>query len=145
PIEVLELAWREATRPLEREHTTPFIWERPDRFRLLNISSDLGSDLSKTHRFTIDYAEDHHFITRVFDELWSPGRPIFSVTDILELLAARSDIARLNERWAGHSWHLAHLGELGSVAMGPGGLHWNAPALPPASMSPQSIAPKESP
>ena len=30
--EVLEAAWREATKPLEREHTTPFIWEQPQRF-----------------------------------------------------------------------------------------------------------------
>ena len=77
PIEVLEVAFREAQRPFEREHTTPFIWERPDRFRLLNVASDLGSDLSKSHRFTIDYPDDHRFIARVFDELWSPGARSF--------------------------------------------------------------------
>lgn len=143
PMSVLEMAWREAARPLEREHTTPFIWERPDRFRLLNISSDLGQDLSKTHRFTIDYPEDHRFVARVFDELWSPGRPIFSVTDILELLAARPDIARLNARWAGQSWHLGHLDELASVALGPSGLTWNEPA-PRAAVARAVLTDKES-
>ena len=29
PFEALETAWREARRPLEREHTTPFFWENP--------------------------------------------------------------------------------------------------------------------
>jgi spore coat polysaccharide biosynthesis protein SpsF len=159
PMPVLELAWREAKRPLEREHTTPFIWERPDRFRLLNVESDLGSDLSKSHRFTIDYAEDHRFIAHVYDELWSPERPIFSLSDILALLAARPDIARLNERWAGQSWHLAHLDELASVALGPRGLHWTAPPSPvsvaplgviapsviaPSAVSPDAGASKES-
>ncbi|HTV23059.1 MAG TPA: glycosyltransferase family protein [Polyangiaceae bacterium] len=144
PMPVLETAWREATRPLEREHTTPFIWERPDRFRLLNVVSDLGGDLSKTHRFTIDYPEDHRFIARVFDELWSPGRPIFSVTDILALLAARPDIVRLNARWAGQSWHLAHLDELASVTRGPSGLSWNTP-LPRASAARAGLTEKESP
>jgi spore coat polysaccharide biosynthesis protein SpsF len=141
PMPVLELAWREAKRPLEREHTTPFIWERPDRFRLLNVESDLGGDLSKTHRFTIDYPEDHRFVARVYDELWSPGRPIFSVRDILELLAARPDIARLNERWVGQSWHLAHAGELASVALGPRGLRWNAQAAAPTVVSPSAVSP----
>ena len=140
PIEVLEVAWREAQRPFEREHTTPFIWERPDRFRLLNVASDLGIDLSKSHRFTIDYPDDHRFIARVFDELWSPGRPIFSVRQILELLAARPDIARLNQRWAGQSWHLAHLGELASVAMGPSGLSWSTPAVGPHAVHPPRVS-----
>ena len=31
-FEALEAAWREAQLPMEREHTTPFIWERPERF-----------------------------------------------------------------------------------------------------------------
>jgi spore coat polysaccharide biosynthesis protein SpsF len=124
PMGVLEIAWREARRPLEREHTTPFIWERPERFRILNVLSDLGRDLSKSHRFTIDYAEDHHFIARVYDELWSRGRPVFSLSDILELLARRPELLALNARWAGHSWHHAHLGELETVAAGPFGLTW---------------------
>jgi spore coat polysaccharide biosynthesis protein SpsF len=131
PMPVLEVAWREATRPLEREHTTPFIWERPDRFRLLNVVSEIGVDLSKTHRFTIDYPEDHRFIARVYDELWSPGRPIFSLSDMLQLLAARPDIARLNERWVGQCWQLAHVGELASIALGPRGLEWNTPKESP--------------
>src|SRR4051812_42983440 len=36
----LETAWREAKRPHEREHTTPFLWDQPAdqpaRFRLAN-------------------------------------------------------------------------------------------------------------
>jgi spore coat polysaccharide biosynthesis protein SpsF len=124
PLGVLEVAAREARRPLEREHTTPFIWERPERFRLQNVQSELGLDLSKSHRFTIDYEEDHHFIARVYDELWSPQRPIFPLSEILELLAARPALMRLNARWAGHSWQLGHLGELATVAAGPNGLVW---------------------
>jgi spore coat polysaccharide biosynthesis protein SpsF len=126
PMGVLEVAWREARRPLEREHTTPFIWERPERFRVLNVTSDLGRDLSKSHRFTIDYPEDHHFIARVYDELWRPERPIFSLPDILALLADQPALMRLNARWAGHSWHLRHLPELQTVTAGPSGLTWRS-------------------
>ena len=28
-VDALAAAWREATRPLEREHTTPYLWENP--------------------------------------------------------------------------------------------------------------------
>src|SRR5215467_5049789 len=34
PFRVLETAWLEAQEPHEREHTTPFVWERPERFRI---------------------------------------------------------------------------------------------------------------
>ena len=40
----LETAWREADRDFEREHTTPFIWERPERFRIGNVAWETGLD-----------------------------------------------------------------------------------------------------
>jgi spore coat polysaccharide biosynthesis protein SpsF len=122
PLSVLETAWREARRPLEREHTTPFVWDQPQRFRVLNVESDLGRNLSRTHRFTIDYPEDYRFVARVYDELWSAERPIFSLSQILELLLEQPEILQLNARWAGHSWHGAHLGELRTLHQGPTGL-----------------------
>ena len=124
PMEVLETAWREALRPHEREHTTPFIWDQPERFRLLNVRSDLGRDLSATHRFTIDYREDYELIARVYDALWRPERPIFPLAEILALIEREPAIAALNARWAGHSWHFGAIDELNTVAAGPGGLTW---------------------
>ena len=124
PRDVLETAWREARRPLEREHTTPFVWDRPERFRLVNVVSDLGRDLSKSHRFTIDYPEDYALIERLYAALWRRERPVFSLADILAALDENPDWLSLNARWAGHSWHLAHLGELATVAARPEGLEW---------------------
>jgi spore coat polysaccharide biosynthesis protein SpsF len=124
PMDVLETAWREARRPFEREHTTPFIWDQPERFRLLNVESDLGRDLSQTHRFTLDHPEDYALIERVYAALWSAERPIFSLADILTLFGERPDWLALNARWAGHSWHLSHLSELATVVPSPRGLTW---------------------
>jgi spore coat polysaccharide biosynthesis protein SpsF len=112
PTEVLEQAWREATRPFEREHTTPFIWDQPERFRVLNVLSPLGRDLSKTHRFTIDHPEDYRLIARIYDELYHPERPVFSLEAILELCSAQPELLLYNARWLGRSWHDAHRGEL---------------------------------
>jgi spore coat polysaccharide biosynthesis protein SpsF len=56
--DALEIAWNRADREFEREHTTPFIWERPEEFRCLNVAWESGLDYSMSHRFTIDYPED---------------------------------------------------------------------------------------
>jgi len=114
---VLETAWREAIRPLEREHTTPYIWERPERFRIGNVAMGSGTDYSMTHRFTIDYAEDYHFIRAVFDELY-PSDPLFGFGDILGLLARRPDIYAMNAGFAGVNWYRHHLDELTTVGAG---------------------------
>jgi spore coat polysaccharide biosynthesis protein SpsF len=127
PMRLLELAGREATKPFEREHTTPFIWDQPARFRIENVSWGSGRNLSRTHRFTIDYAEDYELISRVYDELCTPERPVFDLPDILALLARRPELMRLNARWLGQSWHLAALEQLRSVGLGPHGLEWRSP------------------
>jgi spore coat polysaccharide biosynthesis protein SpsF len=114
PIEALRIAHREASRPLEREHTTPFFWEQPERFRIANVSWESGLDLSRSHRFTIDYEEDYQFVFAVYDALWEPGR-IFSLGDILRLLERRPDIYELNAKYAGVNWYRHHLDELRTV------------------------------
>ena len=111
----LATAWREAARPFEREHTTPFLWERPERFRIGNVFWEKGRDLSMTHRFTVDYAEDHAFVAAVFEALWTPLRPIFGLDEILALLDQRPDICAMNAGFAGVNWYRHHLGELRTV------------------------------
>lgn len=127
PMRVLEQAAREASLPFEREHTTPFIWERAERFRIGNVAWGGGRDLSKTHRFTIDYQEDYDFIARVYEALCTSERPVFSLPDILALLSQEPELGRINARWCGDSWHRAELHRLRSVALGPSGLEWRAP------------------
>ena len=111
----LETAWREASRPLEREHTTPFFWENPERFRLANVAWETGLDYSMSHRFTIDYAADYDFIKAVYEALYL-ANPAFSLDDILTLLKQRPDIYALNADLAGVNWYRNHLGELKTVS-----------------------------
>jgi spore coat polysaccharide biosynthesis protein SpsF len=116
PMSVLELAAREARRPHEREHTTPFVWDQPERFRVGNVVWETGLDYSMTHRFTVDYPEDYALVRAVFDELYAPGDPPFSLEDILNLLARRPDIFAINRHLAGVNWYRHHLGELRTVS-----------------------------
>lgn len=115
-LQVLEQAWREAGRPMEREHTTPFIWERPERFRIGNVAMEGGLDYSMTHRFTIDYEADYQFIRAVFEELY-PIDPLFGVDAILALLERRPDLYKINAHLAGVNWYRHHLDELKTVGV----------------------------
>ena len=110
----LESAYREARRSFEREHTTPFIWERPERFRIGNVVWGTGLDYSMSHRFTLDYFEDYQFIKTIFEEFGRSSVP-FSLDDILTLLRQKPHIAQLNAKFVGVNWYRHHLHELSQV------------------------------
>jgi spore coat polysaccharide biosynthesis protein SpsF len=113
-FKALKRAWKEATRPLYREHTTPYFWENTDKFQIANLSWENGLDYSMTHRFTIDYEDDYLFIKRVFEELY-PINPNFSIGDILKLINSKPDIYDLNKKYAGVNWYRNHLDELKTI------------------------------
>lgn len=103
PIHTLEQAWIEAKSVNEREHTTPFITNAMNGFKIKNVSWNSGLDYSATHRWTIDYPEDYQFIRRVYEELY-PSNPDFSLNDILQLIMLKPDIQDINSRFAGQYW-----------------------------------------
>jgi len=109
----IETAHREADRPHEREHTTPFLWDRPERFRIKNVTWD--RDLQMTHRLTIDYPEDYALIQAVFDALHVEGHEPFGLDAILDYLDAHPDVFQLNQKFAGVNWYRHHLNELRTV------------------------------
>lgn len=86
----LETAWREAEAPDEREHVTPFIRRRPDRFRLASVVHD--EDLSH-HRWTVDEPADLELVRRVYDAL---GDGPFGMEEVLALLEERPELAAIN-------------------------------------------------
>lgn len=116
-IQCLARAHQQASRQLELEHTTPYIWENPGLFNIGNISWETGLDYSMSHRFTIDYREDYEFIRAVFEELY-PSKPEFSCADILNLLDERPDIMAINSAYAGVNWYRHHLDELKTIDAG---------------------------
>lgn len=93
---VLFEADREATEPAEREHVTPFIYWRPERYRLGNMASP--RDLSH-HRWTVDTPQDYELVTRIFDALY-PAQPEFALADVLALLRQHPDWMEINQHIA---------------------------------------------
>ncbi len=111
----LEMAWNNATRKLELEHTTPYLWENPDQFKIGNVAWPSGKDYSMSHRWTIDYPEDYQFIKAVYEEL-HPKNPVFTIEEIIDLVTAKKpDIHQINAHLAGVNWYRNHLGELKTV------------------------------
>lgn len=110
----LEKVWKEAAKPMELEHTTPYIWENPQKFKIGNVAWTAGKDYSMSHRFTIDYPEDYLFINRVYEELY-PQNPGFSCEDIVALIEAKPEIYQINQQFAGVNWYRHHLDELKTI------------------------------
>lgn len=113
-FKALSDAWENANRELEREHTTPYFWENPDKFRIGNVIWETGLNYSMSHRFTIDYEKDYNFIKQVYDELYSVN-PIFTLNDILDLLDRKPEIKKINEEYCGVNWYRNHLDELKTI------------------------------
>jgi spore coat polysaccharide biosynthesis protein SpsF len=116
-MDVLKTAWSSARKVYEREHTTPFIWENPDKFRIGNVAWETGLDYSMSHRWVLDYEDDYKFIHRVFEELYYKNH-FFSLEDILNLLKRKPEIAEINNRYAGVNWYRNYMKELKTVTAG---------------------------
>lgn len=88
----LKDAHAEASDPAEREHVTPFIYWRPQRYRLRSLTRQ--PDLS-SHRWTVDTPEDFRLVSLILEALY-PQRPQFSMSDVLALLEQHPDWTGIN-------------------------------------------------
>lgn len=113
-MDALEVAWKEARRAFEREHTTPYLWENPGRFHLGNVTWETGLDYSMTHRWVLDYLEDYRLMAAIFDTLYE-RKPLFGLADILYLLELRPELRQLNQQHLGVNWYRHHWHELKTI------------------------------
>jgi spore coat polysaccharide biosynthesis protein SpsF len=88
----LRIAHREAADPYEREHVTPFLWRRPERFPCLMV--DRRPD-RRHWRLVIDTAEDYAFAQAVYRELY-PANPLFGFGAIEALIGRRPELLAIN-------------------------------------------------
>jgi spore coat polysaccharide biosynthesis protein SpsF len=87
----LREAHAETADPYDREHVTPFIYRRPERYRLVTLTQarDEGDA-----RWTVDRPDDLEFVRAVYDALYV-ARPDFSSDDVRDLVARRPDLQTL--------------------------------------------------
>jgi len=90
-IAALECAWRDAREAYQREHVTPFVYEHPERFRLLSVKGD--HDYSQ-YRWTLDTPEDLEFIRAVYAR--SEDGQGLGWKDVLNMVESEPHLAELN-------------------------------------------------
>jgi len=89
--DALRRAAREATEPYQREHVTPYIYQHPEKFRLLSVTAEENHG---HERWTVDTPEDLEFVRTVYRELG--GGETFSWHDVRDLLARKPQLAEIN-------------------------------------------------
>ncbi len=100
-MRALTEADREAELPSEREHVTPFVYHRPERYLVHGVTHPI--DLSKL-RWVVDHAVDLEVVSEVFARLHGSD-PGFGMATILQLcrdepaLFARNAAIDADEGW----------------------------------------------
>ncbi len=87
----LELAWKEAKQPHQREHVMPFFYDQPEKFRILLVNHEVDYG---TLRWTLDTPEDLELLRRIFAHF--DGRNDFSWLDVLALFEQEPELAQIN-------------------------------------------------
>jgi spore coat polysaccharide biosynthesis protein SpsF (cytidylyltransferase family) len=90
-FEALEKAWKNAKKPSEREHVTPFIRNAQNGFSLVN--TERQDDLSHL-RYTVDRIEDLKLVREIVKNI--PTRPILT-QDIIDLYKNKPEIFEINK------------------------------------------------
>ena len=94
-FDALVAADEEAGAPFDREHVTPFLQDRPDRFQSESYTYD-GPNLSRYH-WSVDRKEDLQLIEEILTRTPVPS-PHFE--DLLATLRRHPDLAERSERRA---------------------------------------------
>lgn len=89
----LKKCWEETKNPYQREHVTPYIYEKPDLFGLFSFKNDV--DLSYL-RWTVDEKDDMEFVKKVYEKLYRADK-VFTMDDVLVLLKDNPSIAEINK------------------------------------------------
>ncbi len=96
----LERAWREAVKPYEREHVTPYFYEHPELFR---VAFTRGERDYSAHRWTLDTPEDLELIRAIYARL--DNRDDFGWREVLAVTEREPELAALNSHIVQKSLH----------------------------------------
>lgn len=103
-FEALEDAWKNARKPSEREHVTPYI-KNTEKFKKLNVRNP--KDLSDL-RWTVDRIEDLKLVKQLVSKI--KKRPILMI-DILDVLSKKPELIEINKNHIKDEGYLKSLTE----------------------------------
>lgn len=96
----LARAWKEAKKPSEREHVTPYIKNHPKLFTTYFPYDQRLPDHSSYH-WSVDQKEDLKFVRAVYRHLYHPKR-LFHTADVIALLTKKPSLLEFNKDFTGY-------------------------------------------
>ena len=90
-FETIEKAWKNAEKPSEREHVTPYVYNNPDKFTLGNVEP--YEDLSKLH-WSVDRIADLELVRFLYKKI--NHQPIL-IADILKVINDAPSVLEINK------------------------------------------------
>lgn len=103
-FESLTKTWKITEEDYEREHTTPYIWDNPDSFKIGSITADQKKNYFMDYRWTIDYEEDLEFMRAVYKG-FIEYNPNYHWLELVEFLDNNPSIASINRKYNGVNWY----------------------------------------
>jgi spore coat polysaccharide biosynthesis protein SpsF len=92
--DVLAEVERLTSDPADREHVSLYIYEHPERYKLLNVCSGLPPEDAE-HRLTVDTPADYEMVKKIIERLY-PRDSAFDLRQILDLLRVDPMLAITN-------------------------------------------------
>lgn len=92
-FQALEKAHCNAITPSEREHVTPYFYNNPTTFSILNVSH--SQDISHL-RWTVDRRDDLELVQTIVSKI--KKRPILMI-DVIDLLSKEPDLIKINNNY----------------------------------------------
>lgn len=97
----LEKAWKEGKESTDREHVTPYIYENPQKFKILQLLSD--KDYSD-YRLTVDTQIDLELVRKIYKALGK--KRLFGLKEIVKFLEKNPELAKINSEVVQKDKHL---------------------------------------
>jgi len=94
-FDALEKAYKNASDEYEKEHATPYIYRRPEMFKLQSVVAE-GKLRRPDIRITTDTEEDLKLIREVYKNLYNPEK-LISIDEVIDFLDKKNSTSSLPE------------------------------------------------
>ncbi len=101
-VDTLYKAWKNAKLAYQREHTTPYITENPNLFKIGNC--EMVGNYSKSHRVVLDYPEDFCVIQYIYHNLYRKN-PLFKVKELISFMDKHSFLKEMTAKYQNSQWY----------------------------------------
>lgn len=101
----LEKTWKEAKKPSEREHVTPYIYNNPMKFKIGSLEYE--TNISNLH-WAVDRIEDFKLVKTLYQKI--NKKPIL-LADILNLIKKEPSLLEINKYTNPHEGYFKSLEE----------------------------------